>query len=36
MSDEQIEEFEHSPEMNLALFEEGIGRFRVNIFQQRN
>lgn len=22
--------------MNLALFEEGIGRFRVNIFQQRN
>jgi len=36
MSDEQIQEFEHSPEMNLPLFEEGIGRFRVNIFQQRN
>jgi len=36
MNDDQIAEFEHSPEMNLALFEEGIGRFRVNIFQQRN
>ena len=36
MSADQIAEFEHSPEMNLALFEEGIGRFRVNIFQQRN
>jgi len=36
MNEEQIKEFEHSPEMNLALFEEGIGRFRVNIFQQRN
>lgn len=36
MNDEQIADFEKSPEMNLALFEEGIGRFRVNIFQQRN
>ena len=36
MNDDQIAEVEHSPEMNLALFEEGIGRFRVNIFQQRN
>jgi twitching motility protein PilU len=36
MNEEQIKDFEHSPEMNLALFEEGIGRFRVNIFQQRN
>jgi len=36
MNEEQIAEFEQSPEMNLALFEEGIGRFRVNIFQQRN
>jgi twitching motility protein PilU len=36
MNDDQIAEFEKSPEMNLALFEEGIGRFRVNIFQQRN
>jgi twitching motility protein PilU len=36
MNDEQIADFEKSPEMNLALFVEGIGRFRVNIFQQRN
>jgi len=36
MNEDQIAEFEQSPEMNLALFEEGIGRFRVNIFQQRN
>ena len=36
MNDDQIADFEKSPEMNLALFEEGIGRFRVNIFQQRN
>ena len=36
MSEEQIREFEHKPEMNLAISEEGIGRFRVNIFRQRN
>ena len=36
MNNDQIADFEKSPEMNLALFEEGIGRFRVNIFQQRN
>jgi len=36
MSTEQISEFEHKPEMNLAISEEGIGRFRVNIFRQRN
>ena len=36
MSDEQIEEFERSPEMNLAISEPGIGRFRVNIYKQRN
>jgi twitching motility protein PilU len=35
MNDEQIAAFEKSPEMNLAIMEEGIGRFRVNIFQQR-
>lgn len=35
MNEEQIKEFEKSPEMNLALMEDGIGRFRVNIFQQR-
>jgi twitching motility protein PilU len=36
MNAEQIAEFEHKPEMNLAISEEGIGRFRVNIFRQRN
>ncbi|WP_444998298.1 PilT/PilU family type 4a pilus ATPase [Aliikangiella sp. IMCC44359] len=36
MNDEQIYEFEHKPEMNLAISEPGIGRFRVNIFKQRN
>ncbi len=36
MDIDQIREFEHKPEMNLAISEEGIGRFRVNIFRQRN
>jgi len=36
MSDEQIKEFENKPEMNLAISETGVGRFRVNIFKQRN
>ncbi len=36
MNDEQIAEFESKPEMNLAISEPGVGRFRVNIFQQRN
>lgn len=36
MDDEQRAQFEHVPEMNLALSEPGIGRFRVNIFKQRN
>jgi twitching motility protein PilU len=36
MDSEQIAAFEHKPEMNLAISEEGIGRFRVNIFRQRN
>ena len=35
MSDDQIKEFEKSPEMNLAVADPDIGRFRVNIFQQR-
>jgi len=35
MSPEQIKEFEKSPEMNLAIADPDIGRFRVNIFQQR-
>lgn len=36
MSEEQRAEFEGRPEMNLAISEPGIGRFRVNIFKQRN
>ncbi len=36
MDDEQRASFEHVPEMNLAISEPGIGRFRVNIFKQRN
>jgi twitching motility protein PilU len=35
MNEDQIKEFEKSPEMNLAIAEPDIGRFRVNIFQQR-
>ncbi len=35
MSAEQIKEFEISPEMNLAISDPDIGRFRVNIFKQR-
>ena len=31
MNNEQLEQFEKKPEMNLALDEEGIGRFRINI-----
>ncbi len=36
MDDEQREQFEQIPEMNLAISEPGIGRFRINIFKQRN
>jgi len=36
MSAEQNEEFRQKPEMNLAISEPGVGRFRVNIFKQRN
>jgi len=35
MNDEQQQQFEHKPEMNLALDEPDIGRFRINIFKQR-
>ncbi len=35
MNDEQASEFNRNPEMNLALAEENIGRFRINIFKQR-
>lgn len=36
MNEEQREEFERELEMNLAISLDGIGRFRLNIFQQRN
>ena len=36
MGEEKVAQFEQRPEMNLALSEPGVGRFRVNIFQQRN
>jgi len=36
MNEEQQKEFEQALEMNLAISPEGIGRFRVNIFIQRN
>jgi len=36
MNEEQCAEFDAELEMNLAISPEGIGRFRVNIFQQRN
>ena len=36
MDDDQKKAFEHVPEMNLAISEPGVGRFRVNIFKQRN
>lgn len=35
MSDEQQHRFDATQEMNLALSRSGIGRFRVNVFQQR-
>ncbi|MFK7860039.1 MAG: PilT/PilU family type 4a pilus ATPase [Granulosicoccus sp.] len=36
MNEEQCEEFDRELEMNLALALDGIGRFRLNIFKQRN
>lgn len=36
MNEEQRAQFEKSPEMNLAISRPGLGRYRVNIFQQRN
>ena len=34
MDEDQIAEFESKPEMNLAISEPDVGRFRVNIFKQ--
>jgi len=36
MNEEQCQEFDRELEMNLAISPEGIGRFRLNIFKQRN
>lgn len=36
MNEEQRAVFRESREMNLAISREGLGRFRVNIFKQRN
>ena len=36
MDADQRTDFERKPEMNLAISEKGVGRFRVNIFKQRN
>ena len=36
MNEKQREEFNQKPEMNLALSLSDIGRFRVNVFKQRN
>ncbi len=36
MNEEQKADFEYSHECNFALSRSGIGRFRVNVFQQRN
>lgn len=35
MTPEQQEQFNHEPELNLAIDETAIGRFRANIFRQR-
>jgi twitching motility protein PilU len=36
MNEDQQKAFERVSEMNLAISEPGVGRFRVNIFKQRN
>ncbi|GGY70712.1 twitching motility protein PilT [Cellvibrio zantedeschiae] len=36
MDEEQREIFKHELEMNLAISIHGVGRFRINIFKQRN
>jgi twitching motility protein PilU len=36
MDGEQKAEFEQTLEMNLAISLSGVGRFRINIFKQRN
>ncbi|XOV90294.1 MAG: PilT/PilU family type 4a pilus ATPase [Pseudomonadota bacterium] len=36
MTEEQRAQFARNPEMNLAISRPGLGRYRVNIFKQRN
>jgi len=36
LNEEQIAQYELKPEMNLAHSMQGVGRFRVNVFKQRN
>ncbi len=36
MDEEQIADYAKKPECNLAISESGVGRFRVNVFTQRN
>ena len=36
MDDDQREEFEHELELNMAISLPGVGRFRLNMFRQRN
>ncbi|MDA0977258.1 MAG: PilT/PilU family type 4a pilus ATPase [Proteobacteria bacterium] len=36
MNEDQIRDFESNPECNMAISRPGLGRFRVNIFKQRN
>ena len=36
MDEVQKEKFSEVPEMNLAISRPGLGRYRVNIFKQRN
>ena len=36
MNEQQRADFARKPEMNLAISESGLGRFRVNIFKQRH
>lgn len=35
MTDKQVQEFERSLECNLGIGAEGLGRFRINVYQQR-
>ncbi len=36
LTEEQIADFERRPELNVAISVPGVGRFRVNVFKQRN